>query len=159
MTAVWQRFEKTESIRILSNYLIEITNHHKDMILGYLEFFRGKHKTLKEYRMQKRDYKFPGFNPEHVEKAMQIANENNWIRECLIIFDHYCENYLDVQNPALKQPVRSAIESGKRLNFDAGLARIIKNIGFGLRNDWYKDHWLKLYLGKSDQATWHNYIN
>ena len=151
MTAVWQHFAKRESIRILSNYLIKITQHHKDMLEDYIGFFRGKHRSLKEYRMQIRDYPFPGFNPEHVEKAMQIANENVWNKECLILFDHFCDNYLDVQNLDLKEPVRSAIESGKKLNFDGNVGNILYNIRFAKKihekGDWYQG-WLAYYLGK-----------
>jgi hypothetical protein len=147
MDAVVKIFAKRESVRLLSSYLIKITQSHKDILVDYIGFFIGRnlHMKMPEYRQQVRDFPFLGFKPEHVEKAMQIAYESGHKEECMILFDHFVEYYL--RSDEMADHVRISIQKGYLLNFEANIARKV------YRGVHYRNQWLQQYLGEFQVST------
>jgi hypothetical protein len=146
MDLVSKIFSQRESARLLSNYLITITKYHRYMLKDYIDFFKSRnfHLSLREYYSHPRSFPFPGFQPEHVEKSMQIANQNSWIEECVMLLDYF-EAYLFPEIIPLEnlqfgvvERIRAAIKNGEKLNFSAHVANRIHNASKAARknNDW-----------------------
>lgn len=164
MDLVSKIFSQRESARLLSNYLITITKDHRNMLKDYIDFFKSRnfHLSLREYYSHPRSFPFPGFQPEHVEKSMQIANQNSWIEECVVLLDYF-EAYLFPEIIPLEnrqfgvvERIRAAIKNGEKLNFSAHVANRIHNASKAARknNDWQWireskfSEWFDRYLGK-----------
>lgn len=153
MDLVSKIFSPRESARLLGKYLVKITQDHKNMLKDYIYFYKSRnfHMTLPEYYAQPRNFPFPGFKPEHVEKSMQIANENGWIEACSMIFEYFVAN---MPAGTSVEGVRSAINNGRKLNFSGTIANRIKQIGrIGVNaglyfNSWLFSQWVDKYLGK-----------
>jgi hypothetical protein len=158
MDLVSKVFSPRESARLLGKYLVKITQDHKNMLKDYIDFYKSRnfHMTLPEYYAQLRNLPFPGFKPEHVEKSMQIANENGWIEECSIIFEYFVAN---MPAGTSVEGVRSAIKNGRKLNFSGTIANRIKQIGrIGVNaglyvNSWLFSQWVDKYLAIEQLKT------
>jgi hypothetical protein len=162
MDVVTKIFTKRESIRILSSFLVTITKHHMHILNDYIEFFTSRNlfMTYLEYYSKPRDFPFPGFKPQHVEKSLQIANENGWIDESVLLFEHFSTFYsCKAEKDQHRARITEAIKNGAKLNFGVNIANRINNFCRDRDNalwyvmQWGLSRWTPAYLESNYHVT------
>jgi hypothetical protein len=90
-----------------------------------------------------------------VEKSLQIANENGWIDESVLLFEHFSTFYsCKAEKDQHRARITEAIKNGAKLNFGVNIANRINNFCRDRDNalwyvmQWGLSRWTPAYLGK-----------